>query len=589
MKQFNIVLVLMMTMLVGFSSCEKMMYVESDRYVYADNNRLDSPNDSVFSLVGILSKFQKLGDQYVLLGELRGDLMDVTHNTTNDLIALNQLDYSDTDNEYLNLSNYYAVINNCNYLIQNMDTSIVVQGELTMLREVAAAKAIRAWTYLQMALNYNGAFYYEIPILTVAQSQEISSNKDLYFKDREALFDLLIADLYPMLGVSYPTYPVTSGDIDKLIPSMYYILGEIYLWKGMYTQAAEMYYQDIYKNLAVVDVENSSSLIEEPNLISINGYSKDDPYNNYFLDGYTIKPDWDLQYLNETTANMEYYINDDYGRFNTSKMYRYTYTDYCVKPTENAIQFFAQQPYLHQGEDADGNRVNIAATGDLRGMTGSMKYVEENMETLSTEGMSATEMKQFEQLAIYQEPKSSVYITTYLTSNNAMTNQIYLQSSNLAYLRYAEAINRAGKPSVALAVINNGLNLATLRDSLKVSSWELDSALVEKWSDQTFLKNVGTRTRGQGVSTRVGFFFENANPNLNDSILFVEKVLLEECALETAFKGNRFHDLLRYTNHPDAPNYIADALAKKFPERAGEFASKSVEDWFIPYPHQPAE
>ena len=79
---------------------------------------------------------------------------------------------------------------------------------------------------------------------------------------------------------------------------------------------------------------------------------------------------------------------------------------------------------------------------------------------------------------------------------------------------------------------------------------------------------------------------------MNDSILFVEKVLLEECALETAFKGNRFHDLLRYTNHQApvaAPNYIADALAKKFPERAGEFASKSVEDWFIPYPHQPAE
>ncbi len=587
MKQFNIVLVLMMTMLVGFSSCEKMMYVESDRYVYADNNRLDSPNDSVFSLVGILTKFQKLGDQYVLLGELRGDLMDVTQNATNDLIALNQLDYSDTDNEYLNMSNYYAVINNCNYLIQNMDTSIVVQGKLTMLREVAAAKAIRAWTYLQMALNYNGAFYYEIPILTVAQSQEISSNKDLYFKDREQLFDLLIADLYPMLGVSYPTYPVTSSNIDKLIPSMYYILGEIYLWKGMYAQAAEMYYQDIYKNLAIVSVEHSSSLSDASNIVSINGFSREDPYNNYFLDGYEIDPKWDLQYLNETTVGMEYYINDDYGRFNASKMYRYTYTDYCVKPTEHAIQFFAQQPYLHQGEDADGNRVNIAANGDLRGISGSMQYVEENMSTLSTDGMSATDMKQFEQVAIYQEPHSSVYVTLY-----TLSNQIYLQSSNLAYLRYAEAINRAGKPSVALAVINNGLNLATLRDSLKVSSWELDSALVEKWSDQAFLANVGTRTRGQGVSTRVGFFFENANPNLNDSILFVEKVLLEECALETAFKGNRFHDLLRYTNHQipvAAPNYIAEALAKKYPERAGEFASKTVEDWFIPYPHQSAE
>lgn len=589
MKQFNIVLVLMMTMLVGFSSCEKMMYVESDRYVYADNNRLDSPNDSVFSLVGILYQFQKLGDQYVLLGELRGDLMDVTQNATNDLIALNQLDYSDTENEYLNMSNYYAVINNCNYLIQNMDTSIVVQGEQTLLREVAAAKAIRAWTYLQMALNYNGAFYYEMPILTVAQSQEVSSNKDLYFKDREQLFDLIIADLTPMVGVSYPTYPVTSSNIDELIPSMYYILGEIYLWKGMYKQAAEMYYQDIYKSHAVVTSDYSSSLEETSGFVTVNGYSKEDPYNNYFLGGYYIYDVWAGQYSNEATARIEYYINDVYGRFNPSKIYRYTYSDYCVKPSEHAIQFFAQQPYLHQGETENGGRVNIATNGDLRGITGCMRYVEENMSSLSTEGMSATQMKQFEQVAIYQEPNSSVYISLYSEHSYATSSDIFLQSSNLAYLRYAEAINRAGKPSVALAVINNGLNLATLRDSLKVSSWELDSALVEKWSDQVFLFNVGTRTRGQGVSTRVGFFFENANPNLNDSILFVEKVLLEECALETAFKGNRFHDLLRYTNHPDAPNYIADALAKKFPERAGEFASKSVEDWFIPYPHQPAE
>ena len=82
MKQFKIFVSIMLLALVGFTSCEKMMYVESDRYLYVDNNTLDSPNDSVYSLAGILSKMQLLGDQYVLLGELRAELMDVTHNAT---------------------------------------------------------------------------------------------------------------------------------------------------------------------------------------------------------------------------------------------------------------------------------------------------------------------------------------------------------------------------------------------------------------------------------------------------------------------------------------------------------------------------
>jgi hypothetical protein len=45
---------------------------------YPDENKLDSPADSLYALTDILYGMQKLADRYVLLGELRGDLMDIT-------------------------------------------------------------------------------------------------------------------------------------------------------------------------------------------------------------------------------------------------------------------------------------------------------------------------------------------------------------------------------------------------------------------------------------------------------------------------------------------------------------------------------
>ena len=59
-------------------SCERLLDVDSNRLVLPDEHQMDSPNDTLYSMVGIFSQLEKLSDRYVLLGELRGDLMDIT-------------------------------------------------------------------------------------------------------------------------------------------------------------------------------------------------------------------------------------------------------------------------------------------------------------------------------------------------------------------------------------------------------------------------------------------------------------------------------------------------------------------------------
>ena len=152
-------------------SCDDMLGVDSKRLTSDAEYGLNAPGDSIYSMYGVFSRLQKLADSYVLLGELRGDLMDVNETSDNSLREINNFDVS-SNNMYVNIKDYYDVINNCNYIIQKLDTGLVDKGLKLKLREYSAVKAIRAWTYMQMALNFKTVKYTEKPIMTVADAEK---------------------------------------------------------------------------------------------------------------------------------------------------------------------------------------------------------------------------------------------------------------------------------------------------------------------------------------------------------------------------------------------------------------------------------
>ena len=59
-----------------FTSCEDMFDTESDRQIF--DPALDQKTDSMFYTLGILKGLQLLADQYVMTGEMRGDLVATT-------------------------------------------------------------------------------------------------------------------------------------------------------------------------------------------------------------------------------------------------------------------------------------------------------------------------------------------------------------------------------------------------------------------------------------------------------------------------------------------------------------------------------
>ena len=140
--------------LTALTACSDFFNQESEHVIFTDNEHLNNATDTIYSVTGILTKLQALADRTVLLGEARGDLVDITNVTNSDLRDVALFDVKD-DNRYNQPKDYYAVINNCNYFIAHADTALKNnRNEYIFMKEYAAVKAFRAWTYLQLVLNY---------------------------------------------------------------------------------------------------------------------------------------------------------------------------------------------------------------------------------------------------------------------------------------------------------------------------------------------------------------------------------------------------------------------------------------------------
>ena len=190
--------------LLVFSSCQDLMETESNRQVF--NPALDQKTDSIFYTLGILKGVQQAIDQYVLVGEMRGDLTATNHYTETDLRELYNFSY-DTSNKYDSAYVWYRVINNCNYYVAHRDTTLMTGSRPVARMEYAQALSIRAWAYMQLAKIYGTVPFFTNPITSISEAEEASAGVK---KDLRGIVDALAPELEKFSGIGVPNY----GTID---------------------------------------------------------------------------------------------------------------------------------------------------------------------------------------------------------------------------------------------------------------------------------------------------------------------------------------------------------------------------------------
>ena len=120
----NIFVPLACSMMV-FTACSDFVEVDSNSVIKTEDYNINDVSKARYTMFGILAQLQRVADRYVILGELRGDLLTTTDNSNQDLHDIADFNV-DSLNAYDMESGLYAIINSCNDLLSRIDTSVVI-------------------------------------------------------------------------------------------------------------------------------------------------------------------------------------------------------------------------------------------------------------------------------------------------------------------------------------------------------------------------------------------------------------------------------------------------------------------------------
>ncbi len=519
------------------------------------NHTLISPNDTLNSLLGVIQTIRKVTDRTILLGEVRGDLISVTDAASDALKNLAEFRNLE-DNEYNQISDYYAVIQNCNFFIENANLNLKKHGEVVFAKEYSVIKSYRAWAYLQLALNYGTVPFFTKPILT-----EKDADVNAYPKyNVKQIAEYFIDDIKDNVDVEYPSYGSMNGMSSRdFYINVRVLLGDLCLWAERYEDAAR-YYHDYLTKLGdthPTGVAKAYWLDRDFQTISLEEYyrnitSKEERlmYVPFEVSEY-YGMESQLYYLFNSSAKNNYYcsLNASEALSKLSRAQRSIIVD---------IDPVTQLPDTIAYEHINGYRSIL--DGDLR------QY------SYFTDGYTTSDNDQYSHYVTYNyKQRDSEEVTLYRIQH--------------VYLRYAEALNRAGYPNSAFAILKYGLWRDNITDYIPEDEREAAGDLIS-FSEYSF-----TRENTQGIHSR-GCNRADADTLYRipqcvtkaDSILAVENLICDEMALETASEGLRYYDLMRLSLHRKDPTFLADKVAR----RDGTFNSalydflKDEKNWYLP-------
>lgn len=258
---------------------------------------------------------------------------------------------------------------------------------------------------------------------------------------------------------------------------------------------------------------------------------------------------------------------------------------YLLRPSELAIKNWNDQ--IHTG-DAVGNNT----PADLRGPGASWK-------------MSGS------------QPVINKFTYNFNPLRPFETNSKWiLYRAAMLHLRYAEAANRDRRDKLTYALLNAGIkntydpvymatgisggegrNVTDIQQTFDIPPYDFDAR------DGNYPQYRNAWYRKTGIRGRVSLkpvtidsvsYFDMSSKEVTDRnglTLYIEDKLLAEDALELAFEGNRWSDLLRIALRRQAsdPAYLANEVAAKFEAandgQAGAVRSKLMDkqNWYLPF------